>query len=415
MLKLVLAGILAWIVLYSIVQLCIVIRFVRVFQRVPERPQKSSFPKAAIILAIRGPDPFLERNIRALLAQDYPEYTIFIVVDHVEDSAWPIVDRIRRERPSLVQVSSLKAPLATCSLKCSALVQAVTELDASYEVVAFVDGDTFAHQTWLGDLVEPLADTRFGASTGNRWYIPRDGGLGSMTRYFWNAGAVVQIWLNGFVWPGSMAIRRDVLKDTGIVSAWRNSLFDGPAVVRQIRRAGYKVCFVPSAMIVNRERISLEDFSAWVERQAVVARLLGSDWYILALHAINIVLCVLVPPLALLLEWSDRNIQSWAYLAAAAYWCVTLLSMLALERAVRRVLNLDEIETGWFSWSKALTALPSLILVHFVVLRAFVCSTWRRTISWRGIEYEIGGRDEVQMLNYSPFRRAMTEPDESVV
>jgi hypothetical protein len=89
--------------------------------------------------------------------------------------------------------------------------------------------------------------------------------------------------------------------------------------------------------------------------------------------------------------------------------------MLALERAVRRVLNLDEIETRWFSWSKALTALPSLILVHFVVLRAFVCSTWRRTISWRGIEYEIGGRDEVQMLNYSPFQRAMTEPDESVV
>ena len=305
MLKLFLIGILCWIFIYSIGQLFVVARFVQVFRTGLKKPHHFIFPKAAIVLAIRGPDPSLDRNIRALLEQNYPEYRLFIVVDHVEDAAWPIVGRIRDEMPDRVQVSSLNAPLDTCSLKCSALVQAITELDPSYEVVAFADGDTLVHQTWLRELVEPLADAGIGVSTGSRWYLPSDSGLGSMTRYFWNAGAVVQIWLNGYAWPGSMAMRRNVLNDTGIASAWRNSLFDGPAVVRQIRHAGYRVWSVPSVIIVNRERISLTDFSSWVERQAVVARSLGGDWYILALHSVNITLCVLVPLLAWCVGSSD--------------------------------------------------------------------------------------------------------------
>ena len=415
MLKLFLIGILGWIFIYSIGQSFVVGRFVQVFRTVLRKPHHFIFPKAAIVLAIRGPDPSLDRNIRALLEQNYPEYKLFIVVDHVEDAAWPIVGRIRDEMPDRVQVSCLNDPLDTCSLKCSALVQAIAELDASYEVVAFADGDTLVHRSWLRELVEPLADPGIGVSTGSRWYFPSDSGLGSMTRYFWNAGAVVQIWLNGYAWPGSMAMRQDVIKDTGIASAWRNSLFDGPAVVRQIRHAGYRVWSVPSVIIVNRERISLTDFGAWVERQAVVARSLGSDWYILALHSVNITLCVLAPLVALCVGSSDPGIQRWALVAAASYWCVTLLSMVVLERAVRSALTVDVGDIRWFNWPKALASLPSLLLVHFVVLRAFIRSISQRKIVWRGITYEIRGAGEVKMLNYSPFREATTEPDESVI
>ena len=412
MLDLALFGILTWITIYSIGQLFVVAAFVRVFRK-PAGHVGNHQPKAAVILALRGADPSMERNIRALLQQDYPDYNVFIVVDHVEDTAWPIVRAICDSMPDVAKISVVNERLGTCSLKCSALVQAVTALDKSYEVIAFADGDTLVHRTWLQELAEPLSDPEVGVATGARWYLPSDAGLGSMTRYFWNAGAVVQIWLNGFAWPGSMAIRASVLREAGIVAAWRTSLFDGPTVVQQVRQAGYHIRFVPSVMIVNRERISLSDFSSWVERQAVVARSLGSDWYLLAVHAVNIVVCVIAPALALLSP--EPGLSRLALIAALSYWGVTILSAVVLESTVRTSLAVQDHELEWFDWKKALNALPSLLLVHFVVLRAFAFSVVRRRIHWRGISYEIRTRNDVRMLNYVPFRLASTEPDQSVI
>ena len=71
-----------------------------------------------------------------------------------------------------------------------------------------------------------------------------------MTRYLWNMGVVFQVWLNEFVWPGSMALRAETLNKTELVAALRRSLFDGPAVVRELRRAAFKVRFVPTVMIL---------------------------------------------------------------------------------------------------------------------------------------------------------------------
>jgi hypothetical protein len=407
---------LGYVILCSIIQVCVTLRLLTVFRTRVEPLHDFDFPKAAIILAIRGPDPSLERNIRALLAQTYPHYTLFVVVDHVEDAAWQLVEKIRDEIPDRLQVSVLKAPLSTCSLKSSAMAQAISELDASYEVVAFADGDMLAHQTWLRELVEPLADPGIGVSTGNRWYLPSDSGLGSMTRYFWNAGVVIQFWLNGFVLPGSMAFTSDVLDKLGLVAALRNSLFDGPVVVREIRRAGYKVRFVPTVMIANREQISLGDFTSWVERQTLVASSLGRNWSILGLSGAHIAICVFAPPLAALiaLELSESTLLRWALLAATSYWCAMSLSVVALEHAVRGVLTLDQKEIRWFSWPKALSAVPSIVLAHLVPLLAAVRAARQTTVNWRGIEYEIRGPDEVHMLNYKPYQ-GTTRSGESVL
>ena len=416
MLKFFLLGMLGYVILCSIIQVYVTLRLVTVF-RTPVAPSYNfGFPKAAIILAIRGLDPSLERNIRALLAQIYPDYKLFVVVDHVEDPAWQIVEKIRDETPDRVQVSALKERLSTCSLKCSAMAQAISELDSSYEVVAFADGDVLAHQTWLRELVEPLADPSVGASTGNRWYLPSDSGLGSMTRYFWNAAGVIQIWLHEFVWPGSMAFRSDALNKMGMVAGLRKSLFDGPVVVRELRRAGYKVRFVPSVMMANREQISLGDFTSWVERQTLVASSLGTNWLVLGFNAAHLAICVFLPPLAALIAFgfSESIILRWALLATASYWFAMSLSVLALECAVRRVLTLDQKEIRWFSWPKALSAVAGVLLAHLVSLLAAVRAVGRRTVNWRGIEYEIRGPDEVHMLNYKPYR-GTSNPGQSVI
>uniref|UniRef100_UPI00055806C0 glycosyltransferase n=1 Tax=Fischerella muscicola TaxID=92938 RepID=UPI00055806C0 len=79
--------------------------------------QDELLPKAAVILSLRGADPFLTDCIRALLQQIYPQYNLHIVVDSQEDPAWNIVqETILRVGARHVQVSPLIARQNTCSL-----------------------------------------------------------------------------------------------------------------------------------------------------------------------------------------------------------------------------------------------------------------------------------------------------------
>ena len=132
-----------------------------------------ALPKAGVVLALRGPDPFLDDCLRRLLAQDYHDYTVHLIVDSTKDPVLEDIHRLIKETAATnVVVSILRDPFGTCSLKCSALIQAVQELDASHEVVAFLDGDALPHPTWLRELVAPLADSTVGVTYGNRWYVP---------------------------------------------------------------------------------------------------------------------------------------------------------------------------------------------------------------------------------------------------
>lgn len=401
-----LLGLVGYVILCSIIQLFVTLRFTSGLQIRAEQPAHPVWPRAAIILVVRGPDPSLDLNVKALLDQDYPDYALFVVVDHIEDPAWPLFERLRDENPGRIHVSSLKEPLTTCSLKCSAMAQAILDLDPSYEVVAFVDGDVHVHRTWLQDLVAPLADPEIGATTGCRWYMPSDGGLGSMTRYFWNVGVTIQLWLNGFIWPGSMAFRSADLDQMGMAAAFRTSLFDGPAVMREVRRAGHKVHLAPSAAIANREQISLRNFTSWVDRQTVVA---GSaeknNWIILAINAVHVAICVFAPVIALIIAFavSDSALLLWGLLSIASYWLVMSISVLMMEFAIRRVLTSHQVEVRWYSWRAGCNAVPGILLAHLVPLLSFARAVSRNTVEWRGITYEVQGRGGARMLGYKPF------------
>ena len=116
-------------------------------------------PRAAVLLSLRGADPQLAQGLRCLLRQDYPNYELHVVVDRRDDPAWQIVQNAADNHTRVpIHVAELREPLPTCSLKCSALVQMVSELDESCEVVALADADVLAHPCWLRELVAPLGD-----------------------------------------------------------------------------------------------------------------------------------------------------------------------------------------------------------------------------------------------------------------
>ncbi len=50
--------------------------------------------KTAVILCLRGSDPFLADCLQGLLHQDYPCYDVRIVIDSPDDPAWGTVEQV---------------------------------------------------------------------------------------------------------------------------------------------------------------------------------------------------------------------------------------------------------------------------------------------------------------------------------
>ena len=371
------------------------------------------FPKAAVVMSLRGSDPFLCENLSTILDLDYPDFKLFVIVDSEQDSAMQDAEQVRQSAPDRVEVMTLQRKLSTCSLKCSALSEAVEQLGPEYGVVAFIDGDVSPHRQWLRDLVQPLSDPAVGVSTGNRWYTPEVASWGAMVRYFWNTGAVVQVWLNGITWGGSMAMRRDTIDSTHILAEWRRSLVDDGAVVRQMRTYGYQVAFVPNAIMPNRENIRVASFITWSERQLVAAKSAASGWGVIILHALVISSCMIAPSiifcLAVLL--ADKQFLIAGLFPLFTYWVSAVASTIAVEIGMQRSLRDNGIHSKWINGRVIWMYLPALVLSHLVYLRALVGACRIKKLSWRGIEYLLLDGHNVKMVRYIPFGGGDTPSD----
>src|SRR5271169_4333898 len=85
-----------------------------VVQRRDGRTGGEKLPRAAILLAVRGHDARLRRNLRALLDQHYPDFTVHVVVDHRNDPAGRTVrDLLAAYPPGRLHVQFLDQPSAS--------------------------------------------------------------------------------------------------------------------------------------------------------------------------------------------------------------------------------------------------------------------------------------------------------------
>ncbi len=383
--------------------------FARRLRRAPTPPlADAECPTALVVLCLRGSDPFLERCLTGLLEQDYPNFHLRIIVDQRQDPAWQVVeDVLARQRAIHVSVEPLVERYETCSLKCSSLIQALTDLDEEYEVVALLDGDTLPHPSWLRELVAPLRDERVGVSSGNRWYMPQDAGWGSLVRYFWNAAAVVQMYWNRFTWGGSVALRAEIFRQGDLLASWKTSVSTDTVIYNVIRRHGYQTAFVPSLMMVNREACALPNFFRWVQRQMVVARLYHPGWPVVFTHGLVTTL-VLAAAFAGLAGSLALGVSS-AAVALAGGLTAYLLGMIALfallEHAVRRVVRARSEATSRLRLPMLLKALLAIPLTQFVYAAALLKVTRLRRVEWRGVTYTIEGPRRVRMVEYQPYEQ----------
>lgn len=364
-------------------------------------------PPAAVILCLRGGDPFLSRCIDGLLGQDYPDYDIFFMVDHAEDPAMSILKRTLEGCTfDRFRIQILTSPLETCSLKCSSLVQAIEGLPTSTKIAAFLDADTIPHATWLRELCTALVPNDVGAATGNRWYRPTQTSRGSLIRYIWNAAATVQMYWYRIAWGGTLAMKLDSMRRAGILDKWRRAYCEDTMLRKALASIGEKVEFVPSLMMINREDCSLPSFRSWVKRQLLAARLYHPFWLLVVGHGIGSSLVFLwgfwLCFAALVVgEFIEAAVVLFALFAFHGFLTCLLPWM---ERAVFEIAKQRGDDDSWPSRPSWLVVFWLGCATQCIYSWALIGCIFLKRFHWRGIEYQVGGSFDIKMLGYLPYR-----------
>ncbi|MBD2198209.1 MULTISPECIES: glycosyltransferase [Calothrix] len=366
-------------------------------------------PKTAVILCLRGADPYLRQCLRALLQQNYPQYELKIVVDHQDDPAWNVaVDTVQALGVTNVEISPLRNVRNNCSLKCSSLVQAVSELDDSYKVVALVDSHSVVHPNWLRELVNPLAHPKVGATSGSCWYLPRGKYWWSLVPYISNVSLVIQKYLFGMPWGGSLAIKTEVIQQTGLLNKWSLALCEDILIGSVLRKHKLRVKFVPSLFMVNREESDLSGLKNQIQRQVIASRLYHPQPSAIIGDTIS---SIIIPTLVLMSliwtsftgQWENFKMLLGCYVS---YTVGLLWLMLILEHGVQQMTRdrLQPIVPITFTTIfKLLIGIP---LTQWIYGLGLLSTLGMTTITWRGINYRIFSAWNVRLEEYKPFRRS---------
>lgn len=404
------AAVVFWLLLaLALVQTIFGCRFAWLLLRQAQAPAPDTkWPKAGILLSLRGADPQLADSVRRLMTQNYADYELHIVVDSVNDPAWSVVRGVQQELGDRrLHLFPLAERRTTCGLQCSAFVQAMAGLEPDVEVVVTVDGDLIPHPDWLRELIQPLLDERVGAAFGNRWFMPQRSNWGSLVRYLWNVAAVVPMYVFSIPWGGCFAVRRAALEESGLLDDWPKSIVhDGP-VKSRLDRLGLQVRFVPSLMMVIRERCSLPFCHDFLKRQLMWTRLYHPNWSRIVFHAAATTGIWLVA--AVLAVWAawlhDPTTGFYAIVGIAIYWTTMLVLVGILEYSVRCVLCRRGEATGWWRWNTWLKLPAAIPLTQAIYFLALLEATFRRRVSWRGVTYLLGGPLDITLLQDRPFEQ----------
>ncbi len=383
----------------------------------PEVLPDDNCPKAAIILCLRGADPFLKDTLLHLFDLDYPNYVVRIIVDSRDDPAWEMVEQtIDQRQPNNVRIEPLRNRLDTCGLKNSSLLQIVESLDESFEIVAFLDADAVPHRTWLRDLAAPLAAENIAATSGQRWYMPSVVTVGSLVRYVWNAATVIAM-AERSVWGGSYAIKLKALHETGVLDSWKMSLAEDVMDYHRLKKAGYDTQFVPGLMMTNREGCGMRPFFRWLARQILMGRLYHFSWLVLLFHGL-LTTTAIIAAMAVTVITAAR--QDWlpAVLLGGGllgYLFAMILLLLALERSARNVIRSRNEPVKWFSLGASLKCLLAIPLTQFVYTAALLKVVFIRKVEWRKAVYQVNGPWQIRLLSHEPYVAANTGSTDSQV
>lgn len=383
--------------------------YAAVFWRKPSpRIADEQLPRTAVLMGLKGTDPYLHDGLRRLMTQDYPDYEVHIVIDSQDDPAWSLVESAIRDTGAIhVSMSEFRDVPEHGIVNCtnSKVVQALRGIDDSFEAIAMADGDVVADQNWLRELMSPLAaDPQVGVTTGNRWFIPPNLNPGTLTRHLWNVATTSIMYHLKMPWGGCYGIRMNAVRDGNLVEKWAQVAALDMHTTGEMKSLGLKVHFVPSLMMLNRERSSLPFAANWIRRQLTWARLYNPGWWIVVAHtgltAVAMAAALVLAPIEILT--SSGTSAGWATSGLISYVSVMSILVALLEFSIRRRLRSAGQSVEKFDIRTLLAVAPVIVLTQFTQLVATLQATFLKRVAWRGSILEINGPHSIQVVDQQP-------------
>ncbi|HMO13145.1 MAG TPA: glycosyltransferase [Pirellulaceae bacterium] len=364
-------------------------------------------PPATVLMALRGFDPTLRHTLEGLLKQNYSDYEVIIVIDHQSDAAWHVVEEITKiDAERRIRHMALQNPHASCSLKCSSLIQAYREIRPETEVLALLDADVVPHANWLRDLVAPLANPQVGVATGNKFYSPSDRGIGSSMRSLWNAGAIVPTALFSNPWAGTCALRVRDVEAAGLIEIWKTSAVDDGPIRQAFKPLGLAIHFEPKLVLVNRDPCTFGYASRYVSRMLTWSKMYETTFWNTLFHMI-VTLSLMIGAFGLLVYSLASGAWATCFMIVAAFFVWNSL-MLAAYLLVRRGVAISAKSRGErlkrLTFGQLLSYFCLLPIVQVAHGYWTLVALNSRKIQWRDVTYRINGAHQIEMVDYQPYQ-----------
>lgn len=221
-------------------------------------PAPAYTPPVAIVVPAYNEAVGIERAVRSLMASDYPDFEIIVVDDGSSDDTAAIVERLGLERVLVLRKEN--------GGKASALNSGIAATRAP--IVVMVDGDTVFEPATMRLLVQPLADPRVGAVSGNTKVGNRGGLIGRWQHIEYVTGfnldrRMYEVLQCTPTVPGAIgAFRRDALEQVGGVSG--ATLAEDTDLTLAIGRTGRRVVYAEKARAWTEAPSTLGDL--WRQR-----------------------------------------------------------------------------------------------------------------------------------------------------
>jgi cellulose synthase/poly-beta-1,6-N-acetylglucosamine synthase-like glycosyltransferase/peptidoglycan/xylan/chitin deacetylase (PgdA/CDA1 family) len=239
-------------------------------------------PPVSVVIPAYNEQAGLEASVRSIVRTDHPAPVEVIVVDDGSTDDTPVIaDRLAREFPNVRFVCRPNGG------KPAALNTGIME--ARYDVLVLVDGDTVFQPDTIRTLVGRLADPTVGAVSGNTKVANRSGLIGRWQHIEYVIGfnldrRMFDVFECMPTVPGAIgAFRRQALATVGGLSS--DTLAEDTDLTMAICRAGWRVVYEEDAMAWTEAPSSLRQLwrqryrwcygtlqSMWKHRRALVER-----------------------------------------------------------------------------------------------------------------------------------------------
>lgn len=359
--------------------------------------------RALVVVPCKGIDENFDKNIASFYEQDHEDFRLWFVVEDESDPAYGELCRLREELAATSAAKEVRILVAghstTCGQKIHNLLHCYRNIPDDVEGIVFADSDACVRKTWLRHIVWPLRQTRYGAASGYRWYVPRKNNLATLALSAMNAKIAQLLGNTPFnqAWGGSMAITVEMFRKIGLEDIWQTALSDDLSLTYAVKKAGMKLAFVPACLVASHESTTWPELFEFARRQFLITRITSPwTWLFGLVGSLFSVLGLWAGAAVAVYAFLADAEHKWLYAAVpATFFVCQILRAVLRQRMIAKLLEeyRDQLKPSAMA-DILLSWLWSLLMLALILSSAF-----GRTIRWRGIRYRMLGPTQTERID----------------